>query len=86
MLSWFEGVCVFVCVYVAQILPQVFLLILNQHRGVGGYCVLALKPVLLHSTLTHPHTHQKETDIGQCQTTRELEKFQSHDILLGFYR
>lgn len=79
-------VCVFVCVYVAQILPQVFLLILSQHRGVGGYCVLALKPVLLHSTLTHPHTHQKETDIGQCQTTRELEKFQSHDIFLGFYR
>lgn len=81
-----QGVCVFVCVYVAQILPQVFLLILSQHRGVGGYCVLALKPVLLHSTLTHPHTHQKETDIGQCQTTRELEKFQSHDIFLGFYR
>jgi len=43
--------------------------------GVGG-CVCA-------ETSPAP---RKEVDVGQCQKTRELQKFQSDNINLGFHR
>lgn len=60
-------VCVWVCRCLAEMSPQVFLLVQGE-----GVCVLVLKPVFLPSTHTRPVTNQKEVDVGQCHINHRV--------------